>query len=159
MAASVVRFESRTVVRRPAREVFERLADLPAYRQWMHRDGLFRRCESVSELPVREGTTYLDLTRMGRFEGRVVELVPPTRIAFSETLSWFGVALTRAEPAYVLEEDGDETVVHHTAVGELYGVMRLFRPAARWMADRERDRTLASLKRSLEQAPTTGSGA
>ena len=39
MAASVVRFESRTVIRRPASEVFERLADLPGYRQWMHRHG------------------------------------------------------------------------------------------------------------------------
>ncbi|GAA2746777.1 hypothetical protein GCM10009868_33530 [Terrabacter aerolatus] len=150
MTASTIRFESQTVIQRPAREVFDRLADLTAYEGWMHHDGLFRRCASVSELPVREGTTYLDLTWMGRFEGRVDELVPPSRLAFSETLSWFGVALTRARPAYVLEPDGDATVVHHTAVGELYGVMKPFRPVARWLADRERTRTLASLKRSLE---------
>lgn len=152
MAASVIRFESQTVIQRPAREVFDRLADLTAYQGWMHRDGLFRRCESVSEVPVREGTTYRDLTRMGRFDGEVVELVRPSRIAFTETLSWFGVALTQARPSYVLEPDGDATVVRHAAVGELYGVMRLFKPAARWMANRERTRTLESLKRSLERA-------
>ena len=40
MAGSVIRFEAQTVIRRPANEVFERLADLPGYRQWMHRDGV-----------------------------------------------------------------------------------------------------------------------
>ena len=150
MAASVVRFESRTVIRRPASEVFERLADLPGYRHWMHRDGVFAGTELTSLPPIRAGTTYVDRTRMGRFVGEVTEHVPATRIAFSETLSWFGRPLTQARPSYVLEADGDSTVVHHVAVGELYGPMRLLKPAAAWMATRERTHTLASLKRSLE---------
>ena len=150
MAASVVRFESRTVIRRPASEVFERLADLLGYRQWMHRDGLFGGTELTSLPPIRAGTTYVDRTRMGRFVGEVTEHVPATRIAFSETLSWFGRPLTQARPSYVLEADGDSTVVHHVAEGELYGPLRLLTPAAAWMATRERTHTLASLKRSLE---------
>jgi uncharacterized protein YndB with AHSA1/START domain len=150
MVASEVRFESQTVIQRPAQEVFARLADLPGYRRWMHRDGLFRRCELASGETMRAGTTYRDLTRMGRFDGEVTEFAPPTRIAFQETLSWFGVQLTRARPAYVLEGDENGTVVHHVAVGELYGVMRWFKPAAGWMANRERARTLDSLKRSFE---------
>ena len=150
MAASVVRFESRTVIRRPASEVFERLADLPGYRQWMHREGVFGGTELTSLPPIRAGTTYVDRTRMGRFVGEVTEYVPLTRIAFSETLSWFGRPLTQARPSYVLEADRDSTVVHHVAEGELYGPMRLLKPAAAWMATRERTHTLASLKRSLE---------
>jgi uncharacterized protein YndB with AHSA1/START domain len=150
MAASVVRFESRTVIRRPASEVFERLADLPGYRQWMHRDGVFGGTELTSPPPIRTGTTYVDRTRMGRFVGEVTEHVPATRIAFSETLSWFGRRLMQARPSYVLEADGGSTVVHHVAEGELFGPMRLFKPAAAWMATRERTHTLASLKRSLE---------
>ncbi len=150
MAASVVRFESRMVIRRPASEVFERLADLPGYRQWMHRDGVFAGTELTSLPPIRAGTTYVDRTRMGRFVGAVTEYVPATRIAFSETLSWFGRPLTQARPSYVLEADGDWTVVHHVAEGELYGPMRLLKPATAWMATRERTHTLDSLKRSLE---------
>ncbi len=150
MAASVVRFESRTVIRRPASEVFERLADLPGYRQWMHRDGVFGGTELTSLPPIRAGTTYLDRTRMGRFVGEVTEHVPATRIAFSETLSWFGRPLTQARASYLLEADGDSTVVHHVAEGKLYGPMRLLKPAAAWMATRERTHTLASLKRSFE---------
>ena len=150
VAESIVRFESRTVIQRPVSEVFERLADLPGYRGWMHRTGLFRGCRLTSELPVRRGTTYVDSTRMGTFDGEVTEFVPPTRIAFRETLRWFGSPITQARPEYSLEGDESATVVHHVAVGELYGWMRFMKPAAAWMANRERSRTLNSLKRSLE---------
>ena len=150
MAESTVRFESRTVIRRPIGEVFERLADVPGYGRWMHRTGLFLRCGLTSERPVRQGTTYVDATRMGTFEGEVTEFAPPTRIAFRETLHWFGSPMTQARPEYVLEEDGDATVVHHVAVGELYGWMRFMKPGAAMLANLERTRTLNSLKRSLE---------
>ena len=94
----MIRFESQVVIQRPVSEVFERLADLPGYTGWMHRTGLFRRCSLTSEAPIRQGTTYADSTRMGRFNGEVTEFVPPTRIAFRETLSWFGTPLTQARP-------------------------------------------------------------
>ena len=86
MAGSIVRFESHKVIHRPVSEVFERLADLPGYGGWMHRTGLFRRCGLTSEVPIRRGTTYVDSTRMGTFDGEVTEFVSPTRIAFRETL-------------------------------------------------------------------------
>ena len=41
-------------------------------------------------------------------------------------------------------------MVHHVAVGELYGWMRFMKPAAALLASLERTRTLNSLKRSLE---------
>ena len=151
-AESIVRFESRTAIQAPASEVFERLADLPGYGRWMHRTGLFRGCSLTSEPPVRRGTTYIDSTRMGTFDGEVTEFVPPTRIAFRETLRWFGSPMTQARPEYSLEADESATVVHHVAVGELYGWMRFMKPAAAWMANRERSRTLNSLKRALESS-------
>jgi uncharacterized protein YndB with AHSA1/START domain len=150
VAASIVRFESTTVIRAPVDDVFERLADLPGYGRWMHRTGLFRRCGVTSEAPVRLGTTYADATRMGTFAGEVTEFVPPTRIAFLETLRWFGSPVTRARPEFSLEADGDTTVVHHVAVGELYGWMRLLKPGAALLARWERTRTVSSLRRSLE---------
>ena len=138
------------MIQRPIGEVFERLADLPGYGGWMHRTGLFRKCRPTSVGPTRQGTTYVDSTRMGRFDGEVTEFLPPTRIAFRETLRWFGSPMTQARPEYSLEGDESGTIVHHVAVGELYGWMRLIKPAAAWMANRERSRTLSSLKRSLE---------
>ena len=150
MSSSTVRFESRTVIERPVDVVFERLADVPGYGRWMHHTGLFRRCRLTSPAPVREGTTYQDATRMGTFEGEVVEFSRPSRLAFRETLTWFGAPMTQARPEYRLEADDDATVVHHVAVGELYGWFRLMKPAAALMAKAERSRTLKSLKRSLE---------
>lgn len=152
MAGSIVRFESQAEIQRPVSEVFARLADLPGYRQWMHRTGLFRTCEFTSANPVREGSTYVDSTWMGTFAGEVTEFVPPTRIAFRETLRWFGSPMTQARPAYVLEGDENTTLVHHVAVGELYGWMRFMKPVAAWLANLERSRTLDSLKRSFESA-------
>jgi uncharacterized protein YndB with AHSA1/START domain len=87
---------------------------------------------------------------MGTFEGEVTEFQPPIRLAFRESLSWFGARWSQASPEYVLEEVGDSTVVHHVAVGELYGLMRFMKPGAAWMAKNERTRTLKALKRSLE---------
>ncbi|HET8662920.1 MAG TPA: SRPBCC family protein [Nocardioides sp.] len=150
MAASIVRFESQVVIQRPLGEVFERLADLEAYAGWMHRTGLFRRCRLTSEPPVHAGTTYVDSTRMGAFRGEVTEFEPPKKLAFRETLSWFGSPMSQARPGYALEGDENSTVVHHVAEGELYGLMRLMKPAAAWMANRERSSTLRSLERSFE---------
>ena len=156
MAGSVIRFEARTVIHRSVSEVFERLADLPGYRQWMHRDGVFGDTALTSALPLRSGTTYVDRTRMGRFVGELTEHVPSTRLAFSETFSMFGRPLTQARPSYVLVVEGDSTVVQHTAEAELYGLARVFKPVVARLVTRERSHTLASLERSFERSPETG---
>lgn len=151
MASSIVRFESRTTVHRPSSAVFERLADLPAYGSWMHRTGLFRRCGLTSDDgPVRQGTAYFDATRMGNFQGEVTDFEPPSRLGFRETLRWFGSEVMQARAEYFLDGDNDETIVHHIAVGELFGWMRVMKPVAALMAKSERTRTLKSLRRSLE---------
>ena len=149
-ASSTVRYETRMTIDRPISFVFERLADLDGYRTWMHRTGLFRRSQQASAGPAGRGTAYVDATRMGTFRGEVTDFEPPARIGFRETLRWFGTDLMEARPGYTLEDDGGRTVVHHVAEGELFGVMRLMKPAAALMARRERARTVASLKRSLE---------
>jgi uncharacterized protein YndB with AHSA1/START domain len=148
--SSIVRYESRTTIDRTVEEVFARLADLPGYTTWMHRTGLFRRCGQTSDGPLQRGTAYFDATRMGTFRGEVAEYEPPSRIGFRETLRWFGSAVMEARPEYFLASDQERTIVHHVAEGELFGWMRLMKPAAALMARSERARTLESLRRSLE---------
>jgi uncharacterized protein YndB with AHSA1/START domain len=149
-ASSTVRYESRTTIDRPISDVFARLADLDDYRRWMRRTGLFRRSGQTSDGPLALGTAYFDATRMGTFHGEVTAYEPPARIAFRETLRWFGSDLMQARPGYVLEADGDRTIVHHVAEGELFGMMRLMKPVAALLARSERARTVESLRRSLE---------
>ena len=150
MASSTVRYESRTTIDASIGDVFARLADLEGYRAWMHRTGLFRRSGQTSDGPLGEGTAYFDASRMGTFRGEVTDFRPPSRIAFRETLRWFGSDLMEARPEYSLEADQERTIVHHVAEGELFGVMRLMKPVASLMAKSERGRTLESLRRSLE---------
>jgi hypothetical protein len=87
---------------------------------------------------------------MGTFRGEVIDYQAPARIGFSETLRWFGSDLIGARPGYILKADGDRTVVHHVAEGELFGVMRLMKPVVARLARGERIRTVESLRRSLE---------
>jgi len=150
VASSTIRYESRTTIDAPIGDVFARLADLEGYRSWMHRTGLFRRSGQTSDGPLGEGTAYFDASRMGTFRGEVTDFQPPSRIAFRETLRWFGSDLMEARPEFSLEADQDRTIVHHVAEGELFGVMRLMKPVATLMAKSERGRTLESLRRSLE---------
>src|SRR5436305_5750188 len=147
---TTVRYETRTTIDRPIGDVFARLADIDGYRTWMHRTGLFRRSGQTSEGHRGLGTTYFDATRMGTFRGRVTDYQPPSRIGFHETLRWLGADLMEARPEYRLEADGDRTIVHHIAEGELFGFMRLMKPVAALMARSERTRTVRSLRHSLE---------
>jgi uncharacterized protein YndB with AHSA1/START domain len=149
-SSTTVRYETRATIDRPIGDVFARLADLGGYTRWMHRTGLFRRTWQTSAGPFEVGTAYRDATRMGTFDGEVVDYEPPTRVGFRETLRWFGSDLTEARADYILESHGDETIVRHVAEGELFGVMRLMKPFAALLAKSERSRTIASLKRSLE---------
>jgi hypothetical protein len=87
---------------------------------------------------------------MGTFRGQITDYQSPSRIGFRETLRLFGSDLMEARPEYLLEADKGRTVVHHTADGELFGVMRLMKPVAALMARSERTRTIKSLRRSLE---------
>jgi uncharacterized protein YndB with AHSA1/START domain len=149
-SSTTVRYETHTTIDRPITDVFARLTDLAGYRAWMHRTGLFRRTGQISDGLLGLGTTYFDATRMGTFRGEVIDYEPPTRIGFRETLRWFGFALMEARPQFVLEADGDKTIVHHVAEGELFGIMRLMKPVAAMLARSERTRTVESLRRSLE---------
>ena len=152
MGTTTVRYEARTTIDRPIGDVFARLADLDAYGSWMHRTGLFRRAGKTSHNNLGPATAYFDATRMGTFHGQITDYQQPSRIAFSETLRWLGADLMEARPAYRLEADGDKTIVHHIAEGELFGLMRLIKPIATLLARSERTRTLESLRRSLESA-------
>jgi uncharacterized protein YndB with AHSA1/START domain len=147
---TAVRYEARATIERPIGEVFARLADLNGYERWMHRTGLFRRCGQTADGPLGSKAAYFDATRMGTFRGEVTDYQPPSRIGFRETLRWFGSEVMEARPEYFLEADGDRTIVHHVAEGELFGVARLMKPVAALLARSERARTLNSLRRSLE---------
>lgn len=146
---SVVKFQGAAIVDAPVGDVFARLIDLPGYREWMHRTGLFRRCVWTMDGTPAIGAQYADSTRMGTFRGEVADLDPPSCVVFRETLRWPGGAKADARMEYVLEANDGGTAVHHVSQTELTGWMHLMRPVARLMVRSERKRTLRSLTRSF----------
>jgi uncharacterized protein YndB with AHSA1/START domain len=146
----MIRIELDTEIHRPIEEVFERLVDIDGYSSWLPQSRVFLDCRQTSEGPARLGTTLIDETRIGTYQGAVTEFQRPTKVSFRMILRWFGVNVMESRPTYLLEPVDGGTRVRHLAEGELYGLFRLLEPYVAIRARMERERTVATLKRSLE---------
>jgi len=148
----VVEFELARVVHAPVADVFDRLADIEGYRDWMPRRGsIYRGSEKTSPGPVGVGTTFLDRTSVGPAPGEVVEFERPTRLVYH----WWdrtrrGRLKAEGWPAYTLEaKGGHTTIVHHHARLETHGLHPLATPVYSWLARRERTATVEALQASF----------
>lgn len=107
-------------------------------------------CSTRDADPVREGTTYVDRTRLGPVHGEVVALERPTRVVFHYTAHLFGTTVMEGWPGYELERVGDaSTRVHHVATGRPRSFFRLVRPLVQRLAQNERQRTVDAIKQSF----------
>lgn len=149
----MIRVELNTVIKRPVEDVFERLININDYSKWMPKSGVFIMSKQTSNGPVGKGTTFYDRGRMGTFRGEVSHFEKPTKVAFRETLRWFGMRVMEGRPEYLLEADDGGTRVHHVSEGQLYGIFKLMQPMTAIIARGERKRTVNALKKSLESSP------
>jgi uncharacterized protein YndB with AHSA1/START domain len=82
-------------VRAPLEQVFTLITDLRAYDTWLPGSTAFHGTTTVSDGPIRVGTTYVEPGPFAVRHGRVIELVPPTRVAFEQPMTlrpgFFGV--------------------------------------------------------------------
>jgi uncharacterized protein YndB with AHSA1/START domain len=147
MKSTVVRVERQAAIARPITDVFDRLADIGGYSGWMPRTGLFGSCRATGN---GDATSYWDSSRIGPWRGNIVVFERPTRIAFRQTLRWFGKDVMEARPTYLLESEHGTTTVRHVAEGELFGMFRVMKPVTALLAKRERRLILEALKSSLE---------
>ena len=145
----MIRFTLKRLIDRPIEEVFEQLADIDGYRDWMSREGLFRDSGKMSEGPTEEGTSFYDQARFGRLRGVVTELDSPNRIAFRQVLRRDDKPVFESRPSYTLKAVGNGTSVRQTAEGELRGMYKLLEPVIYPIARSERKRVLDSLESSL----------
>lgn len=150
----VIEFDLVRVVAGPIEEVFDRLARIDGYAEWMPRRGsLLRRTRQTSSGAVGLGTTYLDETSAGDVPGEVVEFERPTAITFH----WWdessrGALKVEGWPGYRLQALGPRsTRVHHHARLQVYGLSRLATPVYRLMARRERTLVVEALQVSFNR--------
>ena len=148
----VIEFELVRTVDAQIGEVFERLAQIDGYRDWMPKRGsLLRHTKQTSPGPVGVGTTYVDQMSVGTSPGEVIEFDNPTTLVFH----WWdassgGKVKVEGWPGYRLEASGPRTtIVHHHARMAAYGIHRLMTPLYRRMALRERTVVIEALQRSF----------
>ena len=147
----MIRVEIRETIHRPIEAVFERLIDIDRYPEWMADSWFYITSRKESPGPVRVGTEYTDVTRLGSVRGEVVELDRPRRVVFHYVVRTLGRDVMHGWPGYELEPmDDSRTRLHHRAEGRLHGPFRMLRPVIQRIADGERRRTVESLKASLE---------
>jgi uncharacterized protein YndB with AHSA1/START domain len=146
----MIRVEIDKTIEQPIDKVFERLVDIDGYSQWLPKSRVFLDCEQTSEGPVGIGTTFIDRTKIGIYRGEVTGFQRPAKVSFRMRLRWLGIDVMESRPEYNLEPVEDGTRVHHYAEGELYGLFKLMEPYVARIAQHERNRTVAALKRSLE---------
>ncbi len=138
-------------IHRPVEEVFEQLTDISNWPTWMSKNGIFITCRQESDGPVAQGTTYMDITKMGKIKGEVSEMEKPRKVVFHYWARLFGSKMMEGWPGYELQKLGPQkTKVIHHAEGRLFGWFKLFKPLVQKIANKERRLTLQSLKRSLE---------
>lgn len=145
------------MIERPIEPVFDRLVDMPGYTDWMSTKGLFIDCHLLTDGEVREGTAYLDRTRLGTVRGEVATLTRPTEVVFHYWFRLLGCTIMEGWPGYTLERQGrTSTRLRHVAAGRLCGVFRVFRPLVQRIANSERRRTVDALKASFESHKKEG---
>lgn len=148
----MIRVQVRRVVARPIEVVFNRLAAIDDYGQWLPPSVIFRDTRLVHpDDPVRTGTEFYDFSNFGRLWGEVTDYAPPRMIAFRQRLTLRGFVAFESFPSYSLTSDDDHTHVDHVGRARFFGMYRMLEPVGRLMARRERRRVVDALQESLEQ--------
>jgi uncharacterized protein YndB with AHSA1/START domain len=69
-----------------AAKVFDVVVDLQSYAEWLPDSAAFHGTTSVSEFPVKQGTTYIESTPSGIRSGKVLEFERPSRVLFHQPM-------------------------------------------------------------------------
>lgn len=138
-------------IMRPKDQVFQYLADLNGYNNWLAKKGVFRGTKQISTGIPKKGTEFFDYTILGRFKGEITEFEPPVKIAFRQKFKIFGVLLMESRPSYELQSINNGTKILHFGEAELFGIAKLYYPRAKKLAVRERGRTVRGLKEAMEE--------
>lgn len=137
---------------RPPADVFATLADLPGYARWLGRSPTYRETATISDHPIRAGTTYVDHIVGNRLIGTVLECEPDRRLAFHQATPDGGLAITIT---YELSPTDAGTHLVRTGSIETGGLLRLVHPVVVYATRAENRRMMGALKAYLEGSPGT----
>ena len=140
-----------TDIQRPPDVVFNLIADLTNYHQWLSPSKIYAATRDITKSPVMLGTTYRDNNTM---YGKVIAYQPPTLITFRQSTKNPGLDITIR---YELSagNTGSETHLVRTATVATRRLFRLFQLIAVSGIRQENERLLLAMKRHLETPNAT----
>jgi uncharacterized protein YndB with AHSA1/START domain len=135
-------------IARPPEVVFDTLADIAHYGRWLSGSITYRETTmEIEDLPIREGTTYIDRNSGGAMQGLVTRYNRPGALGFSEVTEDQTLHI-QIELALSVISGG--TRLERRSTVTTGGMLRLVRPFVLWMTRRENKRTIEALKAYLE---------
>jgi len=134
-------------IARPPDTVFESLTRLGSMRARIGSSTTYRGTVDVSDDPVRVGSTYVDRTPVGRFEGQVLELEADRRVVFRQATPHGDLAV---RIIYELAPGAVGTRLVRTGEITTRGWLAAVHPIVVWATRAENQRTMQGLKASLE---------
>ena len=132
---------------RPPAAVFAALTHLNTLRRQIGGSATYRGTVDVSDDPVRAGSTYADITPIGRLRGEVVEAEPDRRVVFLQRTAYGRLSI---RITYELEPSAVGTRLVRTGEITTRGWLAAVHPIVVRSTRSENQRTMASLKASLE---------
>jgi uncharacterized protein YndB with AHSA1/START domain len=140
-------------VRAPLEQVFALITNLRAYDTWLAGSTAFHGTTTISDGPIRVGTSYVEPGPFAVRHGRVIELVPPTRVAFEQPMTlrpgFFGVV--GIQLACDLIQVADFVRVRRSLDLTFHGPVKLARAVIIRLFKDENERTLDALKSFAER--------
>jgi len=134
-------------INRPPEAVFTLIADIAHYSQWLPPSKTYVET-TVSESPIKAGSTYLDKNTSGMLYGEVLEYEPYTRVAFHQATKPPSIDITIH---YVFSPLNSGTHLERTTSIVTSGFYRLLQPLVVARIREENQRTLGVLKAYLEK--------
>lgn len=150
-----VKLNFETNVEAPIEDVFERVADMPHYKDWLPNSNAFGGTKDVSPYPVQLGTHYLDYGPQGERPGVVNFFDRYTKLGFRHTMLVNNLGLnlnTDIQIIYQFQDvDAKSTVVKRQLIMTITGPKRsmLAVPFVKLAFVRENRRIMRALKRSF----------
>ena len=137
-------------IQRPPEAVFNLLADIAHYSQWLPPSQTYIETTNISDMPIKQGTTYVDRNTTGDMQGDVREYQPYSRIVFHQVGKNPNIEITAD---YRLTPIVQGTRLERTTILVVSGIFRLIQPIAARRTRAENERTLQTLKAYLEAQP------
>lgn len=141
------------VVNRPVEAVFQLIADLPHYGQWLPSAGAFSAVSTVSDNPIKLGTTYVDNGTSTVMQGQITVFEPPNRITFRQNARFqrfiFSGGL-HVQIQYTLAATNSGTQVKRDTTVEVLRILKLLQPVVLRTIRKENERILQKMKAYLE---------